>query len=418
MKIRWITPMLGTAAASAVQDVSDIRIIDVRDLVDKAGNRSEAIREKIREGVESLSQGLRTVVCCDYGVSRSNAIATGILARFEKKPFNVVLRQVQEATGESQIKLEPLKAVRDALDEGPTRIQKITQQCVLVTGGSGFLGKVLITRLGDEFRVVAPGRKELDISLGSTQIELLSKEEDIDCVVHLANPRVYTSNVAMGLSLTMLRNVIDVCLANEVPLIYLSSWEIYSGYVGTLRVDESTPALPRGSYGETKYLAELLIEHCRRAGGLRCALLRSSPVFGAGGDKPKFIHNFIEKAQRAQTIVTHRYKNGDPALDLLYVDDLVSALVAVITTGFTGDLNLGTGILTSTREIAQMLRAMLGSVSQIEQTSIDSNVASIAMDWRRAQTELDWRPTVPLDSGLRRVLLKLEINENNDEYSK
>jgi len=404
MSIRWITPFLGTASATAVHDFTDIHIVDVRDLVDKAGNNNEAIRGKIRQGVELLTQGKKTVVVCDYGISRSNAIAIGIIASFEKATFDTALRQVMEVTGEDQIKLEPLNAVREALGLKAKIRQSNNHNSVLITGGGGFLGRYLRASIGNEFRIVAPNREQLDVGLGNTQLDLLANDEYIDYIVHLANPRVYTSNVAMGQTLTMLRNVIDVCLARDIPLVYLSSWEIYSGYAGTLRADEATPALPRGPYGETKYLVELLIEHCRRTMGLQCALLRSSPVYGRGSDKPKFIYNFIEKARRSQSIVTHRYRNGEPALDLLHVDDLVSALTATLRSGFIGTLNLGTGALTSTRQIAEILRDRVDSTSHIEQILIDTDVASIAMNWQRARDELNWSPSVPLDMGLEGLL--------------
>ncbi len=101
----------------------------------------------------------------------------------------------------------------------------------------------------------------------------------------LPTPRIYTSNVAMGQTLTMLRNVIDVCTNRDIRLIYPSSWEIYSGYSGTLRAAELTPPMPRGPYGETKYLAEFLIEHCIRTVGCdaHCfapALYMDSEVIG------------------------------------------------------------------------------------------------------------------------------------------
>ncbi len=416
MTVRWITPLLGTASASAVREVADTCIVDVRNLVDKAGNPPDAIREKIHQGVESIKRGKRTIICCDYGMSRSNAIATGILASVDKKGFDAALRQVQNATGEAQIKLDPLNAVREALGLRSERKPDVEQRSVLVTGGGGFLGNALRASIGNEFRVVAPTREELDVAMGSTHLDLLASEEDIDCIVHLANPRVYTSNVAMGQSLAMLRNVIDVSLLKDVPLVYLSNYEIYSGYAGTLSANESTPVLPHGPYGETKYLAELLINHCCRTAGLRCALLRSSPVFGVGSDKPKFIYNFIEKALRSETIVTHRYRNGNPAVDLLHIDDLVLALVATLSSGFVGTLNLGTGVLTSTRQIAQMLVDRLGSRSPIEQIHIDVDVASIAMDWRRAHAELGWQPAITFEAGLERVMSEIERNRRDNEY--
>src|SRR3972149_1542382 len=97
MTIRWITPLLGTAPALLFHQEADMNIIDVRDLVDKAGNRADAVRQKITEGCESLREGKKTVVCCDYGISRSNAIAVGILALSE----SISLRS-EEHTSELQ----------------------------------------------------------------------------------------------------------------------------------------------------------------------------------------------------------------------------------------------------------------------------------------------------------------------------
>lgn len=411
MTIRWITPLLGTAAFNAVQDIADINVVDVRDLVDKAGNNSNAILNKIHQAINLISQDKRTVVCCDYGMSRSNAIAVGIITNLEKISFNQALRQVQEATGEAEIKLDPLIAVRQALGLDVKKEKYSKYKNILLTGGSGFIGTALQSTLANsEFRLISPTREQVDISAGSTKLDLLASEECIDCIIHLANPRVYTSNVAMGQTLTMLRNVIDVCLAKDIPLIYPSGWEIYSGYAGTIHADESTPALPRGPYGETKYLSELLIDHCRRIHGLRCSVLRSSPVYGVASDKPKFIFNFFKKAIQGQKIVTHHYINGNPKLDLLHIDDFVSSIIATVKSSFIGNLNIGTSQLHSTLQIAEMIRYEVGSSSPIEQIEVNTEVASIAMNYRRANFEFCWEPTIPLEQGLKSLLRQISTN--------
>ncbi len=406
MSIRWITPLLGTGPFPAAGETIDATVVDVRDLVDKAGNKWQTVFKKIEQGAAALGRGEKVVVCCDYGMSRSNAVAAGILSVFEKRDFEDSLRQVLKATGETQVKIEPLMAVRTALGLTDKNKKPGAKRSVLVTGGNGFLGRALRAAIDAGFNVIAPPRLEIDLTHGSTLLDLVVDKENVDCIVHLANPRIYTSNMAMGQTLTMLRNVIDVCLARDIPLVYPSTWEIYSGHAGVVHADEATLPLPKGPYGETKYLAETLIGHCARTAGLRCALLRSSPVYGKGSDRPKFIYNFIEKALQSTLIVTHRYKNADPALDLLYVGDLARAMVAVIGSGFIGTLNLGTGILTSTRHVAQMIVDKLRSASRIEQSPIDADVACIAMDWRHARDQIGWQPEVSLEKGLDLILSK------------
>ena len=86
--------MLGSAAANEVSDRKDFNIIDVRDLVDKAGNSPEAVRKRIIYGARCLKEGKKIVVCCDYGISRSNAIAAGIIASYEGISFDAAVRLV------------------------------------------------------------------------------------------------------------------------------------------------------------------------------------------------------------------------------------------------------------------------------------------------------------------------------------
>lgn len=404
VKVRWITPFLGTSSASADLSEQDLTVIDVRDLVDKAGNGIDAILGKIKLGVKGLEKKERVVVCCDYGISRSNAIATGILSQACGITFDEALHRVQDSTEEMQMQLAFLNEVRRAIGAESNTAAHTRFSSVLITGSHGFLGSALLGSIKNMFEVVTPSRSELDIEAGNTRLDQLAIAHDIDCIVHFANPRVYTSNAALGQSLTMLRNVIEVCLERNATLVYPSSWEVYSGYAGSLLADEATPLLPRGSYGESKYLSELLIEHFRRSAGLRCALLRISPVYGCGSSRPKFIYTFIEKARLSLPITTHRYRNGSPALDLLHVSDLVSAFVSVLNLSYSGTLNIGTGVLTTTLRIAEILKGILGSESSVEQVQLETDVACIAMNCLRAEKELGWRPVLTLESGLRSIL--------------
>jgi nucleoside-diphosphate-sugar epimerase len=401
MSIRWITPLLGTAAALDVKDATGAVLVDVRMLVDKPGNNATLVRDIIERGASALSAGSKTIVCCDYGISRSNAIACGILARYRGVDLQAAIREVLSTTGEREIKVELLHAVRRSLPVATGGQSKCKR--VLITGGQGFIGRNLIAALQNEpnLELVCPDSAAVDLLKGAAELDLLVNENGIDRIVHLANPRVYTSNVALGAALTMLRNTLDVCVNNAIPLTFLSDWEVYSGYsTSGLLADEAVPLLPKGPYGEAKHLCEMMLSNFQMHHPLSITLLRSSRVYGVGGDKPKFIYSFMDHIRRSESITTHSYLNASPALDLLHVDDLVEAIRLSILADYNGCLNLGTGRLTTTREIAKMLCDILNKHVPIDSVAIESDTACIAMDNRKALHELKWQPQMDLRSGL------------------
>jgi UDP-glucuronate decarboxylase len=399
--IRWISEYLGSSSRDQVETSGDLRIVDVRDLVDKPGNLPQAAREKIAEGVGYLESGKRVVVCCDYGISRSNAVAAGILSSYKNLPFEDAVRQVIKATGEKAIRIEVLSVVREAL--GLSASVGTDRKAVLITGGSGFLGSALREQLPTS-RVHAPSRAEIDLNRGAVELDLFVKEHNIGHLVHLANPHVLNTNEAMGETLVLLKNVLDVCRQNDLRLIFPSSWEVFSGYAGDYEAQENFSPLPKGAYGQTKYLCELLLDHYQKNLGMALVLLRSSPVYGGAGDRPKFIFNFRDKAARNEEIVTHRYLNGFPRLDLLHVDDLTSALVKVIESDYQGTLHVGSGRGISTAEVAGLVVESLGSHSKITHREINEYAANIVMDCARAKSVLGWQPRVSFEEGLRKLL--------------
>lgn len=412
MNIRWVKPYLGTSSALAENRSENIHILDVRALVDKAGNSSEQIRQKIDEGVGCLREGKQLIVCCDYGISRSNAIAAGILSVFENISFNEALSEVIATTGEQEIKLSVADAVRNALQHDNTHSKTQFAPRLLITGGNGFVGRTLIPMLSKEYEVYAPNRAEIDLTSGTGALDLFVKKNSISHILHLANPRVYVSNKGMGETLSMLRNILEVCVSNNTFLIYPSTWEVYSGYQSSgMLANENLPFNPKGPYGETKWLCEALIEHFRRTESVRCTVLRSSPLYGRLADRPKFIWTFQTKARDNALIQTHKFQNGYPHLDLMHVSDFCNAISKALKKECAVDINVGTGRLLSTWDVAHILCAKLESRSRIEAVDIDGYAPNIAMDISRAKKILEWVPTVAFEDGIVELLAEVERRE-------
>lgn len=403
--IRWITDSLGTAAYDRIiHDNKDFQIVDVRDLVDKRGNNSDIILEKINEAIEFLNLGEKVVICCDYGISRSNAIAAGVLSQYEGISFSAAVQRTISLTGEKKIKVQILSAVRDAISTKILNNEDIdAQKTILITGGSGFLGSQLTKKLSD-YNIISPSHEQINLVYGATDLDLIIKERNVDCIVHLANPRIYSDNEAMGASLVMLKNVIDICCDNKIKLIYPSGWEIYSGYRSDyLLASEYLPPHPNGIYGETKNLCENLLEYSKINNDLEYLILRFSPIYG-GGDKPKFIYNFIDKAEKNEDIVAHQYQNGFPILDLLYIEDAISAFRLAIEKQMTGSINIGSGLGYSTTDVAEIIVEQLKSNSKIQYKKINNYAPNIVMDISYAKKVMSWEPCTQLSVGIDNII--------------
>lgn len=404
--IRWISDQLGTAPYDFVKDISSISLVDVRDLVDKEGNNSDVITSKIDQAIKSLDDGKKTVICCDYGMSRSNSIAAGVIAKREGIHLSEAVRKVLKYTGEKSIKIEVVNSVRKALAVSNERSKTLRKdEAVLITGASGFVGDGLSSLLAEKgVKTLTPSREEINLLDDIVQLDLFVREHNVREIIHLAHPRIFSTNEAMGRALLMLKNVLDVAVENNIKLIFPSTWEVFSGYPSPeLMVKEDFPLRPSGCFGQTKMLCQDLIHNYQSIKGLKQLTLRMSSVYGLGRDKPRFLLNFMKKAKCGERITTHKYINGLPALDLLHINDLHSALVLATGNDLEGTINIGSGRLIFTQEVAELLVSEFNSTSNIRQIDINSYVGNIVLDITQAQKLLDWEPVVDITKGLREL---------------
>ncbi|ORW38187.1 hypothetical protein AWB90_24435 [Mycobacterium paraense] len=402
--IRWIVEgRLGTAPGDSLAGDCPFHVVDTRAMVDKRGNSSDELLGKVREGVEELRRGGSVVVVCDFGVSRSNTVAAGILADWRGVGLEDAVAEVIATTGERAIKLEMVDSLRAALGTSPASDR---QDGILITGGSGFLGGALRDRLAESQRVVAPDRASVDLLGPVIDLDRYCRDNRIGKIVHLAHPRIYTNNDAMGQSLTMLRGVLDVCKSLGIQLIMPSSAVVFSAYrSSSMTADVNTTARPRGVHGETKFLEEALVQNARANGEVDSIIVRISPIFGPQSLRPRLIGFAHRQLTEGRPIVTHRYRNGLPSLQLLYVDDAVAGLASVIERAANGPIyHLGGAVSYEPREIISKIAEILGCRAAIEETKVDDDVANVFLDWSITEAESGWRPTTTLSDGLRRML--------------
>lgn len=409
--IKWITDNLGTAAFQDAVGLEDAYTVDVRELVDKAGNPSHLILAKIDEAAALLRGGNKVVVACDYGISRSNTVAAAALAMTAKMTFEDALGIVSDKTGGGEMVIAVVSKVRESLAQRDVEFAArayTAKKRMLLTGGSGFVGSRIVSALRECGDVYCPPHGELDLLLGPAPLDLYINKNSIDTVVHLAMPKNKGTNKSMGESVGMTKNVLDACSANGLRMIYLSDIAVFSGYeTSWLRANESLEPLPAGSYAEGKYLSELLIGQYVRRTGLRCTVIRPGTIYGGQGNKPKVIYTIAEKALKNAEIALHKYSNDFPALDLLHIDDLADGVRLAIVADFDGIVHMGSGRLTYVKDAAQMMIKETGSKSKIRFIELESPASNVFLDASLAASKLNWSPRRGLQDYLKEVVYGL-----------
>ncbi len=190
---------------------------------------------------------------------------------------------------------------------------------ILITGGSGFIGRNLAEQLAGIYDVLAPSSGELDLLQEQAVREYLSAHR-CDVIVHTATTR---SNRRLAAPPDMLdRNcrMFFNLVRNQGhfgKMIHFGSGAEYERAQLPARVREEyfDTRVPRDAYGFSKYICAKCVEHSERIVNLRLF-----GVFGAYEDYTvRFISNACCRALKGLPIVLRQ----DIVFDYLYVKDLV-----------------------------------------------------------------------------------------------
>ncbi len=151
---------------------------------------------------------------------------------------------------------------------------------ILMTGGTGFIGKHLITTL---YNGKAERPFELYLFRRNENIDSIMDAIQPDVVFHLAgNPLIKTSDIEGLLQVnTFLTHRILKGMKQGSRMIFASSAAVYGDYTGT-QFNESQKPEPTAIYGYSKLLSENLIEAYTLGGKIKSTILRLGANVGPG----------------------------------------------------------------------------------------------------------------------------------------
>jgi UDP-glucuronate decarboxylase len=299
----------------------------------------------------------------------------------------------------------------------------------LVTGGAGFIGSHLCTRLlarGDEVLCVdnfyTGRRQNIRQLVAHPLFEVLRHDitfplyVEVDQIYNLACPAspvhyqfdpVQTTKSSVHGAINML----GLAKRLRAPILQASTSEVYGdpdvhpqpeSYWGRVN-----PIGPRSCYDEGKRCAETLFFDYYRQHGLAIRVARIFNTYGPHmqPDDGRVVSNFIVQALQGRDITV--YGDGQQTRSFCYVDDMVDALLRLMDNpeNNPGPVNLGNPVQSSILDIAALVLRLTDSRSQLVLQPLPTDDPRQRQpDITEARRLLDWEPTTDLEDGLRETI--------------
>jgi UDP-glucose 4-epimerase len=159
-------------------------------------------------------------------------------------------------------------------------------------------------------------------------------------------------------------NVLEACVANDVKrLVYSSSASVYGDAIEE-PMTEDHPFNNTNFYGATKIAGEAMARAMHHRYGLPYVGLRYMNVYGPRQDYQgayiAVIMKMLDSIERGEDLVV--YGDGSQAYDFVHVQDCAAANVCAMKAAATDQCyNVGTGVRTSIREVAELLIDITGA---------------------------------------------------------
>lgn len=322
---------------------------------------------------------------------------------------------------------------------------------IMITGGVGFVGShmvdaylksgnskiVVIDNLscGSLNNISAENRKQiqfhnLDIVKDHEEIDQIVKREKIDLITHLAaelevsrgiQDSIHDASVNTFGTLNMLNSAIHHGVSRFV---FASSGSVY-GQAKKIPQAEGEPLEPHWPYGVSKLAAEKYCEQYRLLYGLSTISFRYGIVYGPREWYGRVLTMFLKRALEGKPLII--FGSGKQTRDFVHVQDVIRAhMIATENPKTTGVFNLGTGVATSIKQLAETITKVTGSSSEIifdnpqegksshhqpERIRLQGELSDFVLDSKKAEKQLGWNAKIQLAEGLATEAAWLKQNQ-------
>ena len=309
---------------------------------------------------------------------------------------------------------------------------------ILVSGGAGFIGSHLCTRLiNDGHEVICldnffTGSKDnIAHLMGNHHFEVVRHDvtypysAEVDEIYNLACPAspIHYQHDPIQTAKTSVMGAINMlgwAMRLEAKVLQECTSEVYGDPIVHPQPEHYwgnvNPVGYRSCYDEGKRCAETLFMDYHRQNDVRVKIIRIFNTYGPRmlPNDGRVVSNFVLQALNNEDITI--YGDGTQTRSFQYIDDLIEGMIRMMETedDFTGPVNLGNPNEFSIQELAEKIIAMTGSSSKIVFKSLPNDDPKQRQpDITLAKKKLGWEPTIELEDGLSRMIEYFKGSKTN-----
>jgi UDP-glucose 4-epimerase len=303
----------------------------------------------------------------------------------------------------------------------------LTTNCILVTGGAGFmgswLGDELLRRgndviavdslLGGKKENVNPGCKFVKADVRSRKQVDAILSEGVDVIFHLAayaaeGQSIFSPISINEINIAPMNNLLVAAVNNNVKrFVFASSMAVYGDQEPPF--SETLPRRPEDPYGAAKAYCENMLEIFGRVYGLEYVIVRPHNVYGPKQNIADPYRNvlgiWINRIMRNKSPLI--YGDGEQKRAFSYIEDVTPALA---NAGFYAKaqgqiINLGSDEVVTINEACRLVLELTGTTFKPEHIPARANEVKYAYCTAEKSVKvLDYKTRHPLRSGVQKMI--------------